>query len=175
MNDSGPDASAPTPFTGAPFGLQRREVVADAAALLHGQRRLLQMLEDPGHVVRDVAHDEAVEQGDPAPGAGAGEDAAGGQELEILHRFEEALLPGGRIGFGASEFGRNPPPSVVDGLVERLAVQGLQAVLHVPDLLRDGCHLDHARPHLCERNRSSVEMVLDGRTAIDHDVHVTFR
>ena len=137
-----------------PLRPQRREVVADAATLLHRQRRLLQVLEDPPHVVRDVAHDEAVEQRDPPAGTGAGEDAAGGQELEVLHRREEPLFPHRRIRLGASELGRHPPPGIVDGLVQRLSVQRLQAVLHVPDLLRDRCHLDHAYLVLCEGNRS---------------------
>ena len=46
MNESGPEASAPTPRTGEPFGPEGREIVADAAALLHGQRGLAQMGED---------------------------------------------------------------------------------------------------------------------------------
>ncbi len=122
---------------------QSREVVADAAPLLHRQRRLLQVLENPPHVVGDVAHDEAVEQRDPPTRTGAGENAAGGQELEILHRREEPLFPDCRIRLGSRELSRHPPPGIVDGLVEQLSVQRLQAILHVPDLLRNGCHLDH--------------------------------
>jgi len=53
MNESGPDASAPTPFTGAPRGPQGRKIVTDAAALLHGQRGLAQMGEDSAHIVWD--------------------------------------------------------------------------------------------------------------------------
>ena len=45
---------------------QGREIVADAAALLHRQRRLAQMGEDAAHIVGDRAHHEAVEQGDLA-------------------------------------------------------------------------------------------------------------
>ena len=93
MKESGPEASAPTPFTGAPLGRKRREVVADAAALLHGQRRLAQMREDAAHVVGDRPHDEAVEQRHAALGAGAGDDAAGRQELEILEGGVEAAGP----------------------------------------------------------------------------------
>ena len=40
---------------------QGREVVADPAAGLHGQRRLPQVGEDPAHVVGNGPHDEAVE------------------------------------------------------------------------------------------------------------------
>jgi hypothetical protein len=41
---------------------QGREVVPDPAALLHGQRCLAQVGEDPAHIVGDRPHDEAVEQ-----------------------------------------------------------------------------------------------------------------
>ena len=45
--------------------------MADSAALLHGQRRFLESVEDPVHRVVDGAHDKAVEEGDvgavPAP------------------------------------------------------------------------------------------------------------
>ena len=50
---------------------QRREIVADPAALLHRQRRLAQMREDAAHVVRDRPHHEAVEQRHLPLGAGA--------------------------------------------------------------------------------------------------------
>ena len=75
------------------LGPQGREVVADAAALLHRQRRLAQMAEDAGHVVRDRPHDEAVEEGDVAAGAGAGDDPARRQELEIGERRGKARRP----------------------------------------------------------------------------------
>ena len=45
---------------------QGREIVPDAAALLHREGRLAQVLEDARHVVGDRAHDEAVEEGDAA-------------------------------------------------------------------------------------------------------------
>ena len=66
MKQSGPEASAPTPLTSVPLRPQGREIVADAAALLHRQRRLAQMREDAAHVVGDRAHDKAVEQRDLA-------------------------------------------------------------------------------------------------------------
>ena len=47
------------------------------------------MIEDAGEAVGNGAHDEAVEQGNRAIGAGAGEDAAGGDELEIVQRGGE--------------------------------------------------------------------------------------
>ena len=96
MKESGPEASAPDALDRRALGPQRREVVADAAALLHRQRRFAQMREDAVHVVGDGAHDEAVEEGDVAAGAGAGQDAARRQELEIGERLVEPLGPESR-------------------------------------------------------------------------------
>ena len=53
-------------------------------------------------VVRMRAHHEAVEERDGAPGAGAGEDAAGRQEGEIGHRLVEAPFPAARRFLGAA-------------------------------------------------------------------------
>ncbi len=96
------------------------------------------MGEDAGHVVRDRAHDEAVEEGDVAPAAGAGEDAAGRQELEVGERTGKA--PGPQIGllFGRGQGRRDTAPAVLDGLVHNGAVGPAQTVFHVPDLLRNG-------------------------------------
>ena len=69
------------------------EIIADAAALLHGQRGFLQHLEDAAHAVGNRAHDEAVEQRHRPPGARPGGDPAGGQELEILQRRDRSGLP----------------------------------------------------------------------------------
>src|SRR3546814_4605055 len=68
-------------------------VVAEAAALLRGQRRFVQELEDPLHGVRDRPHHEAVEQRHRAPGTGTGQDPPGRQEAVTLHRVEEAPGP----------------------------------------------------------------------------------
>ena len=116
---------------------QRREIIADAAALLHGQRRLAQLGENPGHVVGHGAHDEAVEEGDVAPGPGAGDDSPGRQEAEILQRLVESLRPQGGVFLGLGEGSGDAPPAVLYRLVERRAVRPLEPVLHVPDLLRD--------------------------------------
>ena len=75
------------------LGAERREVVTDAAALLHGQRCFPQIVEDRGHVVRNPPHHEAVEERDLALRTGAGEDAAGGQELKPLECLVEHRLP----------------------------------------------------------------------------------
>jgi hypothetical protein len=45
---------------------ERRKVIADAAAVLHGERRLTQMREDGVEIVLDRSHDKAVEEGHAA-------------------------------------------------------------------------------------------------------------
>src|SRR5260370_20669716 len=66
------------------FGPERREVVADAAALLHRECCFAQVTENAAEVVLDVAHHEAVEQRNTAPVAG--QDPSRRQEVEILER-----------------------------------------------------------------------------------------
>ena len=103
------------------------------------------MGEDPAHIVRDRAHHKAVEQGDGAAAAGAGDDPARRQEFEILHRPVKTLGPLGRIALGRGERGRDASPSVLDGFVERLAGRSLETVFHVPDPLRDRADKSHGR------------------------------
>ncbi len=122
---------------------QGREIVADAAALLHGQRGLLQVLEDAAHVVGDRAHDEAVEQRHVAAGAGAGQDAAGRQELKIDLRIEEGVRPLRGFILRGCQRRSYAPPGILDAPVDRGAVGRLEAVLHVPDLLCDGADRRH--------------------------------
>ena len=66
------------------LGADGREVVANAATSLHGQRSLLEAGEDAFHAVVDRAHDEAVEQGNVTGGTRASHDAASGDKLEAL-------------------------------------------------------------------------------------------
>ena len=122
------------------LGAERGEVVADAAALLHGERGFLDVLEDGAEVVLDAAHHEAVEERDGAARAGAGQDAAGGQEGEVGHRLGEAPWPSARARAWARP---RPPPSPPAPRCRRCvrssgdAVRRLEAVFHVPDLLGD--------------------------------------
>ena len=120
------------------LGTQRREVVADAAALLQGEGCLLEIVEDARHVVGHVAHDEAVEQGHVALAAGPRNDPPRRQEAEVLQGLVKALFPGLGVVLGRRQRPRHPPPGVGQGLVHRLAVRLLEAVLHVPYLLRYG-------------------------------------
>ena len=121
-----------------PLGADGREVVADPAALLHGQGGFLQRLEDARHAVGDRAHDEAVEQRDRAPRARARHDPARRQEAEILERGVEAAFPLGGIGLDRGEVAGHAAPCLLDGRVQRRAVGGAQPVFHVPDLFGDG-------------------------------------
>ena len=121
------------------------EVVADPAALLHRQRGLAQMVEDRAEIVADVAHDEAVEQGDSPIGAGARQNAAGWQEPEVLQRFVEGLLPLRRIALHLRQRSGDAAPAVLDGEVDRSAVGGLEPVFRVPDLPGDWGGLGQSR------------------------------
>jgi len=114
------------------------KVIADAAALLHGQGGFLQHLEDARQAVGDGAHDKAVEQRDGPACARPGGDPACGQILEILQRGIEPVFPDGRVRFGFRQGAGDAPPGVFDRAVQRHTVDVLQTVLHVPDLLGDG-------------------------------------
>ena len=114
------------------------KVVPDAAALLHGQRRLLQHLEDAAHAVGDGAHHEAVEERHRARRAGPGGDPPGRQEAEILERAKEPLLPSRGVGLDRREGTGDAPPAVLDRAVDGGAVRVLEPVFHVPDLFGDG-------------------------------------
>src|SRR5262249_3288168 len=104
---------------------------------------LAQMLEDPTHVVRDGAHDEAVEEGDVPLGTGASQDAAGRQELEVGHRLVESLRPESRILLWRGQRRGDASPAILDRPVDGGSAGLLQAVFHVPDLLGDGGDLRH--------------------------------
>ncbi len=143
------------PFDNRPLRPQRREIIADAAALLHRQRGLAQMGEDPAHVVGDRPHHEAVEQGHLTPGAGAGDDPPGREKAEIAHRRVKPLGPALGVGFRRRDRLRDSPPGVLDRLVDRLARDRSvgrppEPVFHVPDLLRDRGDGRHRRCFLSE-------------------------
>ena len=122
------------------LGAQGRKIIADAAALLHGQRRLAQMGEDAAEVVLDVAHHEAVEQRHPTFGAGARDDAAGRKKLEILQGLVEPLLPQRRFALDGGQGTCDAAPALLDSEVDRGAVRVLEAVFIRPDLPRDRRH-----------------------------------
>ena len=129
-------------FHGRAFGPERREIVADAAALLQRQRRLAQMGEDAAHVVGDGAHDEAVEERDAAVGAGARQDSPCRQEAIAGQGFGERQRPFaalfGRLGLRRRQ--RHARPAVGHVAVDGRAVGRFQPVFHVPDLARDIAH-----------------------------------
>ena len=70
-------------FNARTFGAQRREVITNAAALLHGQRGFFEIVENARHRVGDRAHDETIEERYVTAGACACENAAGGQKAMI--------------------------------------------------------------------------------------------
>ena len=125
------------------LGPERRKVIADAAALLQGERRLLEVLEYAAHVVRNAAHDETVEQRHAAVGPGAGENASGRDELEIRKRLGEAAGPQRLVLFRPRQGHGDPLPAILDGFVHRVPGFRLEAVFGVPDTLGYGGSLRH--------------------------------
>ena len=112
----------------------------DAAALLHGQRRFLQLREDTVERIRDAAHDEAVEQGDVAVRSGPRKNAAGGQETVVLEDSVKAVSPNQAVaGALRRRHGMgNTAPAVLDCCLRSRTVTGAEAILHRPDLPGDG-------------------------------------
>ena len=119
------------------LGADGAEIITDAAALLHGQRSLAQVVENPAHVIGHRAHDETVEHGHLASGARPGGDPPGGQEFEILKRLVKPLFPGGRIALDLGQSARDAPPGIFDRQILCRAIRRLETVFHIPDLFGD--------------------------------------
>ena len=94
---------------------QGREIAADAAALLHGDGRLLQAAKMP-EMKSSISPDEAVEKRDIALGADASLDAPAGQEPEVLQDAVEALGPkaSGVLRLDGGKRRRHAPPCLGD-------------------------------------------------------------
>ena len=114
------------------------EVIADAAALLHGQRGLFQPVENAAHAVRDGAHDKAVEQRHIPPRASARRDATCGQEFEPRKRAIKPLFPDLRLCLDLGQSAGDAAPAVLHRAVNRGAIRLFEAVLHVPDGFGNG-------------------------------------
>ena len=110
MNESGPEASAPTPFTGAPIGRRVEKSCPMPPPCCMVSAASFTFSKMPAMSSRDRAHDEAVEQRDGAAGAGAGDHPSGRQELEALQRLVEPAGPGLGIALGRRQGARDPPP-----------------------------------------------------------------
>ena len=110
-----PRGRTPDPLPAQTGGPQRGKVATHAPALLHGQRRIPQRLEDAGEVVRDRTHDEAVEQGQVPIHTGPGEDPPARQKPKPLQQVQiprRPNLPLHRL--DRRQCVRNPLPSRVD-------------------------------------------------------------
>ena len=123
---------------GRALGPERREVVPDASPLLQRQRRLAHIGKDRAHIVADLAHDKAIEKSYVAPGPGACQHAAGGDEGEAGHGAQKALLPSlaAAARLGGCGGGRNPGPCFFDRMLGE-PPGWLKAVLRFPDLPRN--------------------------------------
>ena len=130
---------------------QSGKVIADAAALLHGERALLERVEDPRQRIRDRSHDETVEQRDLPGRARAGQDATTGQELEVLQQRVKTLAPAPSImRLDARDRLGDPRPGIVDAHLPgpRIGIP----VSGLPEVLRDG--RGEARAHGGIRGRA---------------------
>ncbi len=122
------------------LGTQRREIMADAAALLHRQRRFAHILENGPEVVLDAAHDEAIEEGDLAARAGPCQNAPTGKKAEVGHRIIEApgpLLLGALALLQTSSGSRHAAERIAKRRVACPTAKRLQPVFGPPDLLGD--------------------------------------
>ena len=134
MKETGPEATPPLAFRLRAARAQRREVDANAAALLHGHRALFEGAEDARDRVLDWPHNEAIEQRDMARRSGTGLDAAARQKLETLQHAEEALFPQrGILPLDRCQRARDPTPSVRDAALTH-AVGG-EPVLCLPNVM----------------------------------------
>ena len=113
-----------------------------AAALLHGQRRVLHIVENRRHVVADGAEYEAVEQRDLPPGSRARQNPPGRQKLEFRHaalKLSRPALAVCRL-LGFSGCPCDARPSIGQRLIDRLPLGVAQPVLQIPDVLGERKH-----------------------------------
>ncbi len=109
------------------------------APRLQRQPRLMHLGEDVVHGIVDGAGDGAVDGGGGRlvlPGAGVGDDAAGGDGA-VAQGPQEALVPLAALGFRLLHLGQGAGDAPVGGVqvgVHRFAGVGLEAVFLVPDV-----------------------------------------
>ncbi len=115
-----------------------RKIIADPAALLHGQRGLFQPVENAAHIVGDRAHDETVEEGHRPRRASARGDPACGEVFEILKSSIEPILPKRGIFLDDRKRTGDAAPAVFHRAIHRRAIGLFEPILHVPDLFSDG-------------------------------------
>ncbi len=123
-----------------PARTQRRELVADAAAGLQRQARLVHLLQDVVHRVADRAGHGAVDGGRRRLvllRAGVGRDAAR-RDRAAAQRPQEALVPvlAERLGLDVGQRAGDTLVGVVHRLVDGLPALGDEAILLVPDVER---------------------------------------
>ena len=132
-----------------PFGTNGREIISDAAALLHGQRGLFQHVKNPAHTVGNCAHDKAIEQSHTPLCASPSGDASGRQKFEIGQSIIELRLPFGGCGLDRGQRARDALPAVFDGLIDGRTIRLFEAVFHIPDLFGDwSCKACHEPFHI---------------------------
>src|SRR5690606_17932485 len=126
------------------FRAQRGEFIADAAAGLQRESRLVHLAEDVVHGIGDGAGDGAVDGGRRRLvllRAGIGRDAPG-RDGAVAKRPQEPPVPVLAQVFllDVGERARDALPGVIDLGIENRPVLGLEAVFLVPDVLGRGLH-----------------------------------
>ena len=160
-----PGGVRPRPAHPRPARPEGGELVADAAARLEGEARLVDLLEDVVHRIPDDGRHRAVDRGRGRlvvlrPGV---RDDAPGRDRAPAERLAEALVPvlaGFRSGLDVRQGAGDPAVGVVDVAVEGLAGLGLQPVLGVPDIEGRGLELDVREPGRSERQAKRQDVVL---------------
>src|SRR5581483_4205298 len=123
---------------------QRRQVDADAPAAGHDLGHDLEVVEDAGAAVLRRWDDVAVVVGHRVASAGAGQDPAARDELEVGERGVEAPRPHPALFGRAFDLGdalRDAPPHLFGVAFGRVAVAVLQAVPVEEHLLADSFEL----------------------------------
>ncbi len=137
-------------FDRCTLGPQRREIMPDAATLLHRQGCFAHMLEDRAQIVLDPAHDEAIEKRYLAARAGAGQNPPSRQEAEIRHGIIEA--PGPRLLGALALLGhrgraRDTAERIRKLLLAVASGKGSQPILGAPNFLGDRSQKFRVVPH----------------------------
>ena len=165
----GPRGNAADPLSQKAGRTQGGEVAPHTSALLHGERRIPQRLEDTGEVVRDRTHDKAVEQGQVPIHTGAGDDPPARQKPKTFEQIQISrcpYLPLGRLD------GRQCVRKPLLGRAEIGLPFG--PIAGLPDGMRDGrlpvVHAwsasDRETPHVgkpaipCRRAETRIDIVL---------------
>ncbi len=158
-----------SPGTGdeSPARPERGELIADAATGFEREPGLVHLAQDVVHRVMDRPRDGAVDRGGVElvlARTGIGHDPSC-RDGPLSERPKEALVPIPALRLGRLDLGqrtRHPLPGGIDVLIDRLALEGAQAVLLVPDVPGGGLKRDQR--HLAAPGGDSAGMLMTADT-----------